>query len=64
MVNYNNDEHNLMKRQNRKDIQIRQQQFFDYYLKDAKAPIWMTKGVPATSKGLEWGFELTDDKVE
>ena len=64
MLNYNNDEHNLMKRQNRKDIQIRQQQFFDYYLKDAKAPIWMTKGVPATSKGLEWGFELTDDKVE
>ncbi|UYW02281.1 prolyl oligopeptidase family serine peptidase [Flavobacterium agricola] len=64
MLNYNGDDHNLIKRQNRKDIQIRQQQFFDYYLKDAKAPVWMTKGIPATSKGLDWGFELTDDKVE
>jgi len=64
MLNYNGDDHNLIKRQNRKDIQIRQQQFFDYYLKDTQAPVWMTKGVPATSKGLDWGFELTNDKVE
>ena len=33
MLNYNGDDHNLIKRQNRKDIQIREQQFFDYYLK-------------------------------
>ncbi|WP_267740583.1 alpha/beta hydrolase family protein [Myroides injenensis] len=64
LLNYNGDEHNLMKRQNRKDIQRRQQQFFDYYLKDGKAPVWMVKGVPATLKGKDWGFELTDDKVE
>ncbi|MDR2221429.1 MAG: prolyl oligopeptidase family serine peptidase [Flavobacteriaceae bacterium] len=64
MLNYNGDEHNLMKRQNRKDIQIRQQQFFDYYLKDGKAPVWMTKGVPATMKGKDWGFELTNDQVK
>lgn len=64
LLNYNGDEHNLMKRQNRKDIQRRQQQFFDYYLKDGKAPVWMVKGVPATMKGKDWGFELTDDKVE
>jgi len=62
LLNYNGDDHNLMKRQNRKDIQIREQQFFDYYLKGAKAPLWMTKGVPATQKGKDWGFELTDDK--
>ncbi len=62
LLNYNGDDHNLMKRQNRKDIQIREQQFFDYYLKGAKAPVWMTKGVPATQKGKDWGFELTDDK--
>ncbi|WP_326980917.1 prolyl oligopeptidase family serine peptidase [Chryseobacterium sp. MYb264] len=62
LLNYNGDDHNLMKRQNRKDIQIREQQFFDYYLKGAKAPLWMTKGVPATQKGRDWGFELTDDK--
>ncbi|MHC5362771.1 alpha/beta hydrolase family protein [Myroides sp. LJL110] len=63
LLNYNGDEHNLMKRQNRKDIQIRQQQFFDYYLKGAKAPVWMVKGVPAINKGKDWGFELTDQKV-
>lgn len=62
MLNYNGDDHNLMKRQNRKDIQIRQQQFFDFYLKDAKAPVWMVKGVPAVKKGIDWGFELTDEK--
>lgn len=62
LLNYNGDDHNLMKRQNRKDIQIREQQFFDYYLKGAKAPAWMTKGIPATQKGKDWGFELTDEK--
>lgn len=62
LLNYNGDDHNLIKRQNRKDIQIREQQFFDYYLKGAKAPVWMTKGIPATQKGRDWGFELTDDK--
>ncbi|NRF40753.1 S9 family peptidase [Pedobacter foliorum] len=62
MLNYNNEAHNLVKRQNRKDIQIREQQFFDYYLKGSKAPAWMTQGIPATEKGKTWGFELTDEK--
>ncbi len=62
LLNYNNDEHNLLQRQNRKDIQIRQQQFFDYYLKDSKAPSWMVRGIPATEKGKNWGFELVDGK--
>lgn len=58
MLNYNGDEHNLMLRQNRKDIQIREQQFFDHFLKGAPAPSWMKKGIPATEKGIDWGFEL------
>lgn len=62
MLNYNNEAHNLIQRQNRKDIQIREQQFFDYYLKGAKAPVWMVNGIPATEKGKTWGFELTDEK--
>lgn len=62
LLNYNNEAHNLVQRQNRKDIQIREQQFFDYYLKGAKAPVWMVGGVPATEKGRYWGFDLTDDK--
>jgi dipeptidyl aminopeptidase/acylaminoacyl peptidase len=60
LLNYNNEAHNLVLRQNRKDIQIREQQFFD--LKGAKAPVWMVGGVPATEKGKTWGFELTDEK--
>lgn len=59
---YNDEAHNLVKRQNRKDIQIREQQFFDYYLKGAKAPVWMVGGIPATEKGRTWGFDLTDEK--
>lgn len=62
LLNYNNEAHNLVLRQNRKDIQIREQQFFDYYLKGAKAPVWMVGGIPATEKGKTWGFDLTDDK--
>ena len=62
LLNYNGDDHNLVKRQNRKDISIRQLQFFNHYLKGEKAPVWMTKGVPATKKGIDWGFELTDDQ--
>lgn len=62
MLNYNNEAHNLVQRQNKKDIQIREQQFFDHYLKGAKAPVWMVSGIPATEKGKNWGFELTDDK--
>lgn len=58
LLNYNGDEHNLMKRQNRKDIQIRQQQFFDHYLKGAPAPVWMVRGVPAILKGKDWGLEI------
>lgn len=61
MLNYNGDDHNLIKRQNRKDIQIREQQFFDHYLKGAPAPVWMTKGIPATMKGKDWGFDLDNE---
>ena len=58
MLNYNGDDHNLVLRQNRKDIQIREQQFFDHFLKGAPEPVWMATGVPATEKGKNWGFDL------
>lgn len=60
MLNYNGEAHNLIQRQNRKDIQIREQQFFDHYLKGKPAPAWMLKGVPATEKGRNWGFEIAE----
>lgn len=58
MLNYNGDEHNLIQRQNRKDIQIRQSQFFDHFLKGKPAADWIEKGVPATQKGINWGLEI------
>jgi len=59
LLNYNSEEHNLIKRQNRKDLSIRMQQFFDHYLKGDPAPVWLQDGIPATMKGKTWGYELT-----
>ncbi len=53
---YNNEAHNLVERKNRKDIQIREQQFFDHYLKGEPMPTWMSNGVPAIMKGRDWGL--------
>ena len=58
MLQYNNEEHNLMERRNRVDLSIRLQQFFDHYLKGEPAPVWLTDGLPATEKGKNWGYDL------
>ena len=58
MLNYNGEAHNLVLRRNRKDIQIREQQYFDWLLKGDKAPKWITEGVPAIDKGRDWGLEI------
>ncbi len=54
---YNNEAHNLVERKNRKDIQIREQQFFDHYLKGEPMPTWMSTGLPAIMKGRDWGLK-------
>ncbi|SEK97392.1 alpha/beta hydrolase family protein [Parapedobacter koreensis] len=56
MLNYNGEAHNLVQRQNRKDIQRRQLEFFDHFLKGKPAAPWIDKGVPAVMKGIDWGF--------
>lgn len=61
MLQYNKEKHNLVSRVNAKDLSIRLSQFFDHYLKGAPMPVWMKTGVPATMKGIDWGFELTED---
>lgn len=53
LLNYNNDAHNLEKKQNRLDLSMRMFQFFNHYLKDAPMPQWMKEGIPATEKGLQ-----------
>ncbi len=60
LLNYNGDEHNLSRRANMKDLDIRMMQFFDHYLKDAPAPDWMTKGIPAIDKGKKTGYGTTE----
>lgn len=59
LLQYNNEAHNLVERRNRKDITIREAQFFDHYLKGAPMPVWMSKGVPAVDKGRDWGLALS-----
>jgi len=61
MLNYNGEAHNLRERVNRKDLSRRMQQFFDHYLMDAPAPVWMQYGIPAVEKGVNQGFDLVED---
>jgi dipeptidyl aminopeptidase/acylaminoacyl peptidase len=56
MLTYNGEAHNLVERKNRKDIQIREQQFFDYLLKGDKPSKWISEGVPAVMKGRDLGL--------
>jgi dipeptidyl aminopeptidase/acylaminoacyl peptidase len=58
MLNYNGEAHNLVERKNRKDIQLREQQYFDWLLKGERPAQWITEGVPAVDKGKDWGFEM------
>ena len=57
MLQYNREAHNLNGRWNSKDLSIRFDQFFGHYLKGEPMPEWMSKGVPATKKGLTLGYE-------
>ena len=60
MLQYNNEEHNLNERRNMNDLVVRWQQFFDHYLKDEPMPAWMKYGIPATRKGMYFGFEAAE----
>jgi len=58
LLNYNQEGHGIRKRAARKDWAIRMLQFFDHYLKDAPAAVWLAEGIPATQKGKTLGLEL------
>ncbi len=62
LLNYNDEPHWPLKLQNRKDFNIRMQQFFDHYLQDAPMPEWMKRGVPALEKGIRQGLQ-TDETM-
>ena len=61
LLNYNDDDHNLTKLANKKDLSIRMRQFFDYYLLGTPMPYWMLEGVPAVNKGINPGYELIQE---
>ncbi len=56
LLQYNEATHALFGK-NAMDLDIRMRQFFDYYLKNSQAPIWMVGGVPAKYKQIKTGFE-------
>ena len=58
MLNYNDEPHWPVKRQNRMDFNLRMEQFFDHYLKGSAIPVWMKEGVPAVEKGLNDGLQM------
>ncbi len=57
LIEYNGEDHGLTERRNQKDWSLRMSQFFDYYLKGEPPARWITDGVPATLKGVDWGLE-------
>ncbi len=62
MLQYDNGGHGVSGK-DAVDFTIRQTQFFDHYLRGALPPKWMTKGRPATLKGIEDRFELDPEGV-
>lgn len=60
LLNYNGDDHNLMKPANRMDLSIRMRQFFDFYLLNKSEPLWLKEGIPAIQKGKNYKYELTE----
>ncbi len=62
LVDYNGEPHGIIERRNRKDWSIRLAQFFDYYLKGAPPAKWISQGVPATLKGIDWGTTTEEEK--
>lgn len=60
LVNYNGEPHWPTSYANKRDWNIRLQQYFDHYLMDVAPPRWLAEGIPATEKGRTLGLELVD----
>jgi dipeptidyl aminopeptidase/acylaminoacyl peptidase len=63
LINYTGEPHWPTSFANRRDWNIRLQQFFDHYLKDAPPPEWMVEGIPAVRRGETLGLELVDPQA-
>lgn len=59
LLQYDNEDHGIYNSKAAQfDLETRNMQFFDHYLKGKPAPIWMTRGIPAKLKGIEDGLAL------
>jgi dipeptidyl aminopeptidase/acylaminoacyl peptidase len=57
LINYNDQPHWPQTPATILDWTKRLQQYFDHFLKDAPAPVWLEDGVPAVEKGRTLGME-------
>jgi thioredoxin-related protein/dienelactone hydrolase len=57
MLEYEDEGHGIFGQAAKIDFTLRMKQFFDHYLKDAPAPVWMTQGISASNKGKKLGLE-------
>ncbi|MBO9572314.1 MAG: S9 family peptidase [Chitinophagaceae bacterium] len=58
MLEYDGEGHGISDHRALEDFNTRVEQFFNFYLKDAPPPLWMTQGVPEWKKGVETGLQL------
>ncbi|WP_276089149.1 prolyl oligopeptidase family serine peptidase [Pedobacter sp. JY14-1] len=58
LLNYKKEHHVLNSPENRLDFTIRQQQFFDHYLKGKPAPLWMVEGIAPKYQNIKSGLQL------
>ena len=58
LVNYSGEPHWPVTFAEKRDWNVRMQQFFDHYLLGAPAPAWLERGIPAIEAGATLGLEL------
>jgi dienelactone hydrolase len=61
MLNYNGQPHWVTTWPSKSDYARRMQQFLDHFLMDAPLPRWLARGIPATKRGEERGFEAAEN---
>lgn len=57
MLQYDEQDH-ILRDDAAMDFTVRQQQFFDHYLRDKPLPIWMSRGIRAVEKGFRSGLDF------
>lgn len=60
MLQYDGEGHVLHNEACKLDFTLRQQQFFDHFLKNKPAPKWLYKGIPSVLKGISSGFDTIE----